>query len=120
MTHEPSRRARPGNPYQDLPPQNFWRTAVAEHGLFGVQELHQAKFRISPQDCIITAGSCFAQHVSTALSGSGYNWLDAEPAPDRLFHPHNHLRLSPEGNRWVAERVLAELDASGLTPLETR
>lgn len=46
--------------------------------------------------------------------------LDAEPAPDRLFHPHNHLRLSPEGNRWVAERVLAELDASGLTPLETR
>lgn len=84
MAHDPSRRARPGNPYQDLPPQSFWRTAVAGPGLFGVQDLHQAKFRISPQDGIVTAGSCFAQHVSTALAGSGYNWLDAEPAPPML------------------------------------
>ncbi|UWQ35189.1 GSCFA domain-containing protein (plasmid) [Leisingera sp. M527] len=84
MTDGNSRRAGSGAPYQNLPPRSFWRTAVAQPGLFGVQDLHRAKFRISPQDGIITAGSCFAQHVSRALSDHGYNWLDAEPAPPML------------------------------------
>jgi len=41
--------------------------------------------------------------------------LAAEPSPDRLFHPTDHLRLSSEGNAWMAEQVLEMLDEAGLT-----
>ena len=43
-----------------------------------------AEICIGPQDKIITAGSCFAQHISRALRARGYNWLNAEPAPPFL------------------------------------
>jgi hypothetical protein len=29
----------------------------------------------------LTAGSCFAQHISRALVKSGFTWIDSEPAP---------------------------------------
>ncbi|WP_158917488.1 GSCFA domain-containing protein [Caulobacter sp. S45] len=37
-------------------------------------------WRISAHDRIATAGSCFAQHVSRRLRGSGLDLLDVEPA----------------------------------------
>lgn len=72
------------NPFVDLPPQNFWRTGVASLSPFAIDNLVSAKFRIDPQDKIITLGSCFAQRLSQALVARGYAWLDAEPAPPML------------------------------------
>lgn len=72
------------NPYQSLHETAFWRPAVAEKGPLGLSGLWASKFRIGPQDKIITAGSCFAQHISRALRARGYNWLNAEPAPPFL------------------------------------
>ena len=74
----------PLNPYADLGPHAYWRSAVADVGPFGLTGLWTPKFRILPKDRIVTAGSCFAQHIGRALAARGYHWLDAEPAPPFL------------------------------------
>jgi len=71
-------------PYDDLPQSSFWRPAVAARAPLQIEELWTPKFRIAPRDRIVTAGSCFAQHIGRALAARGYRWLDAEPAPARL------------------------------------
>lgn len=72
------------NPYTQLPPRQFWKSAVAEPGPFRLTDVHRPPFRIARQDKIITAGSCFAQTLSRALIKHGYAWLDAEPAPPMM------------------------------------
>lgn len=78
------------HPYANLPPERFWRTAVAERSAFSIERLWTPKFRIGNRTRIITAGSCFAQHIARALVARGYRWHDAEPAPPQL---------SPEARR---------------------
>lgn len=72
------------NPYQCLPPRAFWRTAVADKPTLGINELWTPQFEIGGKDAIVTAGSCFAQHIGRALVERGMHWLDAEPAPAEL------------------------------------
>lgn len=69
------------NPYKDLPHEAYWRPAVAEAGAFGLSNLWTPKFRIRLSDKIVTAGSCFAQHIGRNLAQRGFDWFDAEPAP---------------------------------------
>ncbi len=76
--------AKPTNPYADLPPKAFWKSAVAAHNSLEISELWTPEFAVRPSDKVVTAGSCFAQHFSRALSARGYNWFDAEPAPALL------------------------------------
>ena len=80
------------HPYSDLGPDAFWKTAVAEPGPFGLEGLWQPKFPIRPKNRIVTAGSCFAQHIGRALSDRGYNWVDCEPPPPfmQVEHARNH------------------------------
>lgn len=72
------------NPYQCLPPRAFWRTAVADKAASQISDLWTPEFEIGSKDVIVTAGSCFAQHIGRALVARGMNWLDAEPAPADL------------------------------------
>jgi len=69
------------NPYETLPPDAFWRTGVANLSPFSISQLWKPKYKIGKQQKIVTAGSCFAQHIGRALVRNGYHWLDAEPAP---------------------------------------
>lgn len=71
------------NPYADLPASAFWRTAVAEHPRYSLEQLWRPKFHVGRDDVFVTAGSCFAQHLSLALQRAGFDWLDAEPGPER-------------------------------------
>lgn len=90
----PVSRSRPSyTPYSDLPPENFWRTAVTEPGPFGMQNLVQAKFKISPTDQIVTLGSCFSQRLSEALRDREFSYMDAEPAPP-MMAPETAKRFS--------------------------
>lgn len=73
-----------GNPYRDLPPKNFWRAGVADRSPFDIDELWVPKFPIRREDKVVTAGSCFAQHIGRALTANGFAWHDAEPAPPGL------------------------------------
>lgn len=69
------------NPYANLPPQAFWRTGVAEAGIFGLNDLWRSSW-VLPQDArFATFGSCFAQHISRALKARKMGWIDGEPAP---------------------------------------
>ncbi|NJM83642.1 MAG: GSCFA domain-containing protein [Tabrizicola sp.] len=72
------------NPYDDLPQDRFWRTAVADVPPLQISGLWQPKFRVKRRTRIVTAGSCFAQHFSKALVARGYRWMDHEPGPDWL------------------------------------
>lgn len=74
------------NPYAKLPRRAYWRTAVTRHlGIDGpLPDLWRPGFEIGAGDVFLTAGSCFAQHIGTALRASGLNWLIAEPGPDGL------------------------------------
>ena len=72
------------SPYADLPPRAFWRSAVAGRGGAAPVDLWQPKFAISPQARIVTAGSCFAQHVGRALKQAGFAVMDTEPLPAEI------------------------------------
>lgn len=72
------------NPYQLLAPRSFWRSAVAQQSAASMSELWLPQFEIERDDAIVTAGSCFAQHIGRALVERGMNWVDSEPAPAGL------------------------------------
>jgi hypothetical protein len=71
------------SPYEGLAATQFWRTGVAEaHS--PPKGLYRKKFSIDAGDRIVTAGSCFAQHISLHLRANGFTVLDYEPAPSGL------------------------------------
>jgi len=67
------------HPYRHLPDSAFWRRAVASSGA-EVDPMAGAFLRITRQDKVATAGSCFAQHVARHLAASGFNYLVTESA----------------------------------------
>ncbi len=69
------------NPYQALPPRNFWRSAVAQRGTPHFESLWTPRFPMHRGTRFATAGSCFAQHIGTWLKSHGHEWVDSEPAP---------------------------------------
>jgi len=80
------------NPYQLLAPRSFWRSAVAQQTVAGMSELWLPQFDIERDDAIVTAGSCFAQHIGRALVERGMNWVDSEPAPAGLSEAERKAR----------------------------
>lgn len=72
------------SPYTDLPPERFWRSGVSETHPLLVENLYKKKFSISRSNKIATAGSCFAQHVSSHLQKNGFSVMDVEPPPSML------------------------------------
>jgi GSCFA family len=72
------------HPYETLPGDRFWRTAVADRHALDITGLWKPKFQIHRRTRIVTAGSCFAQHFAKALTARRYRWLDYEPGPAGL------------------------------------
>ena len=68
-------------PYSSQPPKAFWRTAVAETGIWGYDGLFRSKWKLPANAAFATYGSCFAQHISRAVQANGKPWVNAEPAP---------------------------------------
>ncbi len=71
-------------PYTNLPPNAFWRSAVAGRDMETLGSIHQAKFAIDRSMKIAMAGSCFAQQICRHLRARGFTVLDREPAPPGL------------------------------------
>lgn len=99
------------NPYRHLSPEAFWRSGVADCGLFGMTGLWTGRFAL-PQNAVFTTfGSCFAQHLSRALLARNMAWLDAEPAPGKtppeLAAKYNYGVFSARtGNIYTAAQLL--------------
>jgi hypothetical protein len=68
------------HPYKSLPPYCFWRRSVAEPAMSDVDPVIRPKFKISQTDKVVTAGSCFAQHIARYLSQSGFSYFVTETA----------------------------------------
>jgi hypothetical protein len=69
------------SPYENLEAKAFWRSGVVEAEGFPPQDIYKAKFPVTKDMRILTAGSCFAQHVGRALRDNGYSVIDTEPMP---------------------------------------
>lgn len=67
------------NPYKNLPPKAFWKSAVAEKSMFDISDLWTPKFSLNQN--VVTFGSCFAQHIGNAMSERGFNWISTESPP---------------------------------------
>ena len=68
------------SPYINLDARAYWRTGLAEVD-YPPPDLYRPKWALQKTDRIVTAGSCFAQHVGRALRRNGFNVLDGEPRP---------------------------------------
>jgi hypothetical protein len=81
----PQRDAAAGQgPYAGLAPAAFWRTSMAAIPAGAVDPVGVPPFTIDRRTRIVTAGSCFAQHVSQALIDAGYSFHVTERAPAQL------------------------------------
>ncbi|WPU54512.1 GSCFA domain-containing protein [Stenotrophomonas acidaminiphila] len=69
------------SPYDDLSERSRWSRAVAQRAPDRYADIYRKKFEISKKDRIVTAGSCFAQHIARRLAASGFAFMDYEPAP---------------------------------------
>lgn len=68
------------HPYVDALPHQRWRSAMARPAPGDIDPMVTSPWRISAQDRVATAGSCFAQHVARRLRQAGLNLLETEPA----------------------------------------
>ena len=91
------------NPYRSQPDHAFWSRAVARPAAEDVDPVVNPRFVLGRQDRIVTAGSCFAQHMSRALQAQGYRYLVTEPGgEDRNFDVYP----ARFGNIYTARQLL--------------
>ena len=91
------------NPYRSQSDHAFWSRAVARPAAEDVDPVVSPRFVLGRQDRIVTAGSCFAQHMSRALQAQGYRYLVTEPgAEDRNFGVYP----ARFGNIYTARQLL--------------
>lgn len=98
------------HPYTSAPPPRFWRSAVSEQGSLTDPVVH-FPFRIQTSHQVMTAGSCFAQHISGRLAASGYGFLVTETAhplvAPEVASAFNYGRFTARfGNIYSARQLL--------------
>jgi len=99
------------HPYRKAGATGYWRSGVAEKGLLGIEKLWSARWPLPQNAGFITFGSCFAQHMSRALTFRDMNWIDAEPAPAgsswAIRNSYNYGVFSARtGNIYTAAQLL--------------
>lgn len=91
------------NPYRSQPDHAFWSRAVARPAAEDVDPVVNPRFVLGREDRIVTAGSCFAQHMSRALQAQGYRYLVTEPGPEDRNYGVYPARF---GNIYTARQLL--------------
>ncbi|MGH1331464.1 MAG: GSCFA domain-containing protein [Paracoccaceae bacterium] len=66
------------SPYDNAPARAFWRSGVVAQDAGAIEALYVPKFAITRDSKIMTAGSCFAQHLHRSLHQLGWGVMDAE------------------------------------------
>lgn len=100
------------NPYQGLADYHFWRRGVAGVERFRFDPVVSTRFRIAPSQRVATAGSCFAQHISSRLSRIGFDYFVTERGehldPD-LRQQENYGVFSARYGNIYTSRQLVQL-----------
>lgn len=103
------------HPYKNFPETSFWQEAVAKRPVEDIDPILAAPFKIMPEDKIMTAGSCFAQHIGRALKGAGFCHfvtealhpiLSRKPVADRLGETQYGIYTARYGNIYTARQLL--------------
>jgi hypothetical protein len=99
------------SPFVGLPDRQFWKhdPGIADHRLF--DPVSDIPFTITTTDRVVTAGSCFAQHVGRRLAAAGFQHYIAEPAhpvvPETVATRFNYGQFSCRyGNIYTARQLL--------------
>ena len=100
------------HPYSSSPSHRFWRKGVTNMGT-QTDPVIDFPFRIAPTQKIVTAGSCFAQHISQRLAAAGYGFLVTETAHPLLdlevAAAYNYGRFSARYGNIYSSRQLLQL-----------
>lgn len=80
------------HPYKNMDIKSFWRASVGTRHFADLEQLWEP-MRLTRQDRVATAGSCFAQHLGNNLAKRGARFLDVEPA-------HISFSSENEARRW--------------------
>jgi len=68
------------HPYEGAPAYRRWRSAVGDVAADALDPVVAMGLKIAPQDKVVTAGSCFAQHIARHLRSNGFGFLVTETA----------------------------------------
>ena len=93
------------HPYAGLPDSAFWKTAVTMPELADFDPITDIPFRISAEDRVATAGSCFAQHISRALLAENIRFVQTEIA-DEIDGPDLPVYSARYGNIYTCRQLL--------------
>jgi hypothetical protein len=99
------------NPYFNLPSHRFWKSGVVTSPSLDLEEIFLPKWRIDRQMKIATAGSCFAQHITSTLRHHNFNVFDYEPSPHNLSEAESNdlgygLFSCRYGNIYTSRQML--------------
>jgi hypothetical protein len=99
------------HPYTHAHSYQRWRRAVAAPPPDAIDPVVAMKFRIGREDRIVTAGSCFAQHIAGRLTRAGCNVLVTETAhpllPQAVAERFGYgIYTARTGNIYTARQLL--------------
>lgn len=72
------------HPYRGRSSFTYWKTAVASVDVGMHDPVTEVPFRITRNDEVATAGSCFAQHIARSLRDQNYKYMITESASNAL------------------------------------
>lgn len=67
------------HPYEGIGAYARWDRGVATVPMADVDPVVRFPLKITPDQRVVTVGSCFAQHISRYLKAAGFNYLVTEP-----------------------------------------
>jgi hypothetical protein len=104
-------------PHRGFPPSSWWSKSVARVERPDVDPVVNPKFTITTEDRVVTAGSCFAQHIAQRLSQSGFSYHVTETAPvsipEDVARAYNYGTFSARyGNLYTARQLRQLIERS--------
>lgn len=101
------------HPYVGLPDYQFWKRDKGIKDPNLLDPVVSAPFTISKEDRLVTAGSCFAQHVARFMSEAGFNHHITETAhpliSGDLAKRHNYQMFAARYGNIYTTRQLRQL-----------
>ena len=99
------------HPFKNLPDYRFWRRAHNVSSIDQIDPVTSAPFRLTVNDNVATAGSCFAQHIARHLEANGYRHMVTEEAhpliPPDVARAHNFgIFTARYGNIYTPRQLL--------------
>jgi len=112
------------HPYETLPSHCFWSRSIARPRPAEVDPVVAGKFQIRRSDPVVTAGSCFAQHIARHLVVNRFNYFVTEaahPFVERHAADYGYGEFSARyGNIYTSRQLLQLLQRAygRFTPAE--